>query len=87
VGNKTSFTYSMLRGAVMDPNKISENTPAVFIKVDRESHLPQKCWEGLILKVTRTSNKVWFEFKLDNVIECPPKYIGSPDGWYTDESS
>ena len=69
----------------MNPDHISENTPALFIRADRETRLPQKCWKGELLSKKRTEDKVWFTFRLDSVVECPQKWIGTPDGWYDDK--
>ncbi len=85
VGNKTSFTYSMLHGKVMNPDNIVDHTPTVFIKTDRLG-LPEKCWEGEILSKKKTEDKVWFEFSLGREIECLPQYLAHRAGWYVDES-
>jgi hypothetical protein len=87
VGNKSSFSYSMLKGGVMDPSRIVNHTPAVFIRIDKETKLPRKCWEGELLVSKRTSDKVWFEFRLDGEIHCPQQYVGFPEGWFTDEAN
>ncbi len=87
IEGKSSFTYSMLRGSVMNPDRIVERTPALFIKSDKETRLPQKCWQGEILSKKRTEDRLWFTFKLDGLVKCPERWIGSPDGWYADESS
>jgi hypothetical protein len=86
IGNKTSFSYSMLRGIIMNPDRIIDKTPAVFIKIDRIG-LPEKCWEGIILGKKRTEDDLWFEFRLDREIRCPPQYLGKSDGWYVDETT
>src|SRR6266481_3165776 len=86
IRNKAAFTYSMLRGGVMNPEKIVDHTPTIFIKIDKETKLPKKCWEGKIYGKNRTDDKVWFEFSLFRQIECPKKYIGYPEGWYADET-
>ena len=84
VGNVSSYPYSMLRGAVMNPEKLADNTPAVFVKVDKEMRTPEKSWEGEVVKITRRADKVWLEFRLGRVTTCPESFAGSPDGWYTD---
>jgi hypothetical protein len=84
IGNKGSYSYSMLKGGVMDPQKIVEHTPTVFIRIDKETRLPRKCWQGELLLAKRTSDKVWFEFRLDSEIPCPQKYVGYTEGWFTD---
>jgi len=86
IGGKSSYTYSMLRGSIMNPDKIVDQTPAIFIKVDKETRLPQKCWEGKMLGKKRTEEKIWFEFRLDRVVECAQIYGGSRDGWHVDET-
>jgi hypothetical protein len=86
IGNKSSFSYSMLRGGVMDPSRIVDRTPTIFIRIDKETRLPRKCWEGELLSYKRTSDKVWFKFRLDREIPCPPKYLGFPNGWFTDDA-
>ncbi len=86
-GSKSSYSFSMLRGGVMDPDRIVDHTPTVFIRIDRETRLPRKCWEGEIFSVKRTSDKVWFEFRLDEEITCPQQYVGNPEGWFTDETA
>ena len=84
VGNVSSYPYEMLRGAVMNPERLADNTPAVFVKVDKEMRTPEKAWEGEVVKITRRADKVWLQFRLGRVTACPEKFAGSPDGWYTD---
>ena len=85
IGGKSSFTYSMLKGRIMDPERIVVPAPAVFIKLDRETRLPQKCWKGEITAKKRTENRIWFDFRIDGTIECPPQYIGYPEGWFAED--
>ena len=69
VGNVSSFPYTMLRGAVMNPERLADHTRAILVKVDKEM---------------RTPEKFWLEFRLGRVTTCPENFAGSPDGWYTD---
>ena len=87
VGNVSSYPYEMLRGGVMNPEKLADHTPAIFVKVDREMRTPEKSWEGEVFKITRRADKVWLEFRLGRVTTCPENFAGSPDGWYTDGES
>lgn len=79
-GNKSSYSYSMLKGGVIDPGKIVDHTPTVFIRIGRETKLPRKCWQGEILSTKRTSDKIWFEFRLDKEVLRSQKYVGYPEG-------
>jgi hypothetical protein len=85
IESKSSFTYSMLRGSVMNPDNIVERTPALFIRDERGTGLPQKCWKGEILTKKRTEEEIWFTFKLDGLVECPEGCICSPDGWFVED--
>jgi hypothetical protein len=87
IGNKTSFTYGMLRGNIMNPEKLADNVSTTFIRIDRLTRLPRKCWEGKVAGIKRTADKVWFEFELERQIECPQKYVGYPEGWFADDES
>ena len=69
----------------MNPEKLSDHVRTIFIRIDGTTRLPKKCWEGEVYKITRRTEKVWFEFRLDREIQCPQKYIGYPEGWYVDE--
>ena len=84
VGNVSSYPYEMLRGAVMNPEKLADHTQAIFVKVDKEMRTPEKSWEGEVVKITRRADKVWLQFRLGRATTCPEKFAGSPDGWYTD---
>ena len=84
VGNISSYPFQMLRGAVMNPEKLADHTPAIFVKVDKEMRTTEKCWEGEVIKITRRTDKVWLQFRLGGVTACPENFAGSPDGWYTD---
>lgn len=86
VGNKSSFTFQMLHGKVMNPDNIVEHTSSIFIKIDSLG-LVSKCWEGEILTKKKTEEKVWFEFALSREIPCPPQYVAYRPGWYVDEAS
>jgi hypothetical protein len=84
VGSVSSYPYEMLRGAVMNPERLADHTPAVFVKVNKEMRTPEKAWEGEVTKITRRADKVWLQFRLGRVTTCPENFAGSPDGWYTD---
>ncbi len=84
VDNVSSYPFQMLRGAVMNPERLADHTPAIFVKVDREMRTTEKCWEGEVIKITRRTDKVWLQFRLSGVTTCPENFAGSPDGWYTD---
>ncbi len=86
VAGTTSFSYSVLHGRVMNPDNIVENTPTVFIKFNNLG-LVDNCWEGRLLKATRSESKIWIKFKLDRKIECPLQYLSFRGGWYVDEEA
>src|ERR1700674_3100439 len=44
VGNVSSYPYEMLRGAVMNPERLADRTQAIFVKVDKEMRTPEKSW-------------------------------------------
>jgi hypothetical protein len=46
VGNVSSYPYEMLRGGVMNPERLADHTPAVFVKVDKEMRIPEKSWRA-----------------------------------------
>ena len=71
----------------MNPTRLVDNIPTTFIRVDRTTRLPRKCWEGKVTRIKKAADKVWFEFVLDREIECPQKYIGYPEGWFADEEA
>jgi len=77
----------MLKGLVMNSENLADNTPSVFVKVNKETRIPEKCWEGEVTMMTKRTDKVWFQFTLGKLVECPPMYVGSPDGWYADETA
>lgn len=87
VGNVSSYPYEMLRGAVMNPERLVEQTPAIFVKVDKEMRTPEKSWEGRVVKITRRTDKVWLQFVLGRTTTCPENFAGSPDGWYADDGT
>jgi hypothetical protein len=66
----------MLRGAIMNPERLVDHTPTVFIRIDSTTKLPKKCWEGEVYKITRRTEKVWFEFSLDREVLCPQGHGG-----------
>lgn len=76
----------MLRGIIMNPDRIVDHTPTIFIKTNRIG-LPVRCWEGEIFGKKKTEDKVWFKFRLDREIQCPPQYLGKREGWYVDETA
>ena len=86
-GNQTSFSYSMLRGRIMNPANLTDNVYTIFIRIDKTTRLPRKCWEGEVLGIKRTADKVWFEFRLKGEITCPQKYVGYPEGWFADDEA
>jgi hypothetical protein len=59
---------------------------AIFIKLNRLG-LVEKCYEGGVFNKKLTEGKVWFEFMLKKVVECPPQYQSYKDGWYVDETA
>ena len=71
----------------MNPGRIVDHTPTIFIKLDRETKLPKRCWEGEMYGKKRTEDTIWFEFSLFRDLICPRKYVGYPEGWYVDETT
>lgn len=84
VDGLSSYPHTMLKGAAMSPANLVDDTPALFIKVNRETRIPEKCWEGRVTKVTKRTEKIWFHFILGGQVQCPERYAGSPDGWYAE---
>ena len=84
VNNLSSYPYTLLRGAIMNPDKLTDKTRAIFVKVNRETRMPERCWEGEVSKITKRTDKVWLQFRLAGQTKFPEKYGGSPDGWYVD---
>lgn len=82
VGEQSSYSYSMLKGAIMNPAGMADPGQTIFIKTDKTTRLPQKCWEGEVYNIVRRREKVWFKFRLDRQIQCPEKYVGYPNGWF-----
>src|SRR5208282_2366793 len=82
VNGLSSYPFSMLKGLLLNPANLQDNTRALFIKVNKDTRIPEKCWDGTITKITKRTEKVWFQFSLERVVECPTQYAGSPDGWY-----
>ena len=82
ISGTSSYPYSMLKGLLLNPANLVDDTPSLFIKVNRDTRIPEKCWEGKVLKVTKRTDKVWFQFNLVRGVDCSERYAGSPDGWY-----
>ena len=62
----------------MNPERLVEQTPAIFVKVDKEMRTPEKSWEGKVVKITRRTDKVWLQFVLGRTTTCPENFAGSP---------
>lgn len=81
--NETYFTKGMLRGN-MNVNKIRENTPAIFIKKDKQTRKPEKTWEGIVYGFKVEKDRIRFKVKIDREIHIPSEYMEYSEGWYVE---
>lgn len=81
--NETYFTKGMLkRGMTID--KITENTPTIFIKKNEQTKKPEKAWEGNVYRFKVEKNRIRFRVKINREIPIPSEYVEYPEGWYVE---
>jgi hypothetical protein len=69
----------------MNENKIVDNTPTFFIKLNKETKKLEKSWEGRVYLFRRERYRIRFKVKIENEIQCPSKYYNYTEGWYVEE--
>jgi hypothetical protein len=79
--NETRYTKTMLRTG-MDETKLTENTRTVFIKINEETHKPEKVWVGWVSAFRPDSERIRFRVNIEKEIPCPKKYYNYREGWY-----
>ena len=85
IGDESAYSYGMLRGT-MSKEKLVEHTPTVFVKVDKDTKVPEKAWEGEVYSFNLT-NRVNFKLKLSREIPIPVEYKNLREGWHLFEGS
>ena len=84
-GGETCYTRKMLRGVRLD--RLEEDAPTLFIKVERKSKRPEKAWVGRVRGFRVEAHRVCFKVIIEKELqEVPPKYRGYKEGWYEEGS-
>jgi hypothetical protein len=82
--NETYFTKGMLKQG-MTIYRIRENTPTIFIKVNKQTKTPEKAWEGNVYNLRVEENRIFFKVKINKEIPIPPEYSNYSEGWYIED--
>lgn len=86
--NRTLFTLGMIRWDLAK-NKTVDNTDTLFIKKHRITKEMQKCWAGKVHDFRKVMYKdkeaISFAVKLEEIVNCPVKYLDYSEGWYCEE--
>lgn len=85
IGGEATYSFNMLRGD-MAREKLREHTPTVFIKLAKDSRLPEKAWQGEVHSLNLT-NRIGFKFDLREEIRVPPEYANLKEGWHLFEDN
>ena len=80
IGDGASYSFNMLRG-LMSREKLEEHTPTIFIKLNKDTKVPEKAWDGEVHSFDVT-NRIHFKFKLAREIEPPKEYEHLGEGWH-----
>jgi hypothetical protein len=72
--NETYFTKGMLKQG-MTIDRIRENTPTIFIKVNKQTKTPEKAWEGNVYNLRVEENRIFFKVKINKEI---PIHLNTP---------
>ena len=89
--DKAHYTISMLRRG-MNKSKLAEDTPTIFININKTTKAVEACWEGKVrgFQVGRDNKgreTIDFHFQLDKETACPVRYVGYLAGWHIDETA
>jgi len=82
--NETYFTKGMLKQG-MTIDRIRENTPTIFIKVNKQTKTPEKAWEGNVYNLRVEENRIFFKVKINKEIPIPSEYSNYSEGWYIED--
>lgn len=86
--NRALFTLGMIRWDLAK-NKTADNTDTLFIKKHRITKEMQKCWVGKVYDFRKVMYKdkeaISFGVKLEEIVNCPVKYLDYSEGWYCEE--
>ncbi len=79
--SSTSYTKRMFRGKMRE-KLIKDNTETIFIKINRQTRIPEKAWIGKVNNFEITDDKICFDVIIDREIPIPPEHKDKTEGWY-----
>ena len=84
-GVQTYYTKKIMYGRITE-SQIENNTPTIFIKLNRDTKVIEKIWKGSVSNFSVESERVRFKVNIEKEIQCPAKYQTHKEGWYIDEA-
>ncbi len=82
---QTYYTKKIMYGRITE-SQIENNTPTIFIKLNRDTKVIEKIWKGSVSNFSVESERVRFKVNIEKEIQCPAKYQTHKEGWYIDEA-
>ncbi|MDZ4711123.1 MAG: hypothetical protein SGI89_02220 [bacterium] len=77
--NRTSYKRRFL--SITD-DRLKNNTPTIFLWINKDSKNIEKAWIGKIFNIEKTDDSIFYSIKIEKEIEVDPEFASTKIGWY-----
>lgn len=89
-GNQTYYTFRTLKNDISflkETWKGGQPVPTIFIKLNENTKVPERAWEGYTsdFKIDSKRKRIYFRVKIEKEVQVPFKYRNLREGWYTEK--
>jgi competence protein ComFC len=77
--NKTGYLKKFL---ALTQEQIVNDTPTIFLRINKASQIIEKAWVGKIYNIEITDDKINYSVHIDSEIELEPEFTRTRIGWY-----
>lgn len=81
--NRTGYLKKYL---TLTPDQIVNDTPTIFLRINKATDIIEKAWIGKIYDIEITSAKINYSVHIDSEIELEPEFTRTRIGWYVIDS-
>jgi len=77
--NRTSYLRKYL---TLKQNQVVNDTPTIFLRINKASQIIEKAWVGKIFDIETTADRINYSVHVDSEIELEPEFVRTKIGWY-----
>jgi len=88
--NQTYYPFHLVESGISFLKgtwKGEQPVPTIFIKLNENTQVPEKAWEGYTFdfKIDSKRKRIYFRVKIEKEVQVPFKYRNLREGWYIKE--